>query len=103
MIENANQAISTAQAITDLRQEDMENVQALSKTASESGVIVLRRLFALPIVNVNTVKEWTGFTRQGEQRVIDRFIELGILEQKDKNEKYGRSFIYRRYVNIFTT
>jgi len=102
VIETAEQAISTAQAITKLRQEDMEKIQALSKTASESGVIVLRKLFALPIVNVNTIKGWTGFTRQGAQRVIDRFVKLGILEQKDKNETYGRSFIYRRYVDIFT-
>ena len=102
VIETAEQAISTAQAITKLRQEDMEKIQALSKTASESGVVVLRKLFALPIVNVNTIKGWTGFTRQGAQRVIDRFVKLGILEQKDKNETYGRSFIYRRYVDIFT-
>jgi len=101
VIETAEQAISTAQAITKLRQEDMEKIQALSKTASESGVVVLRKLFALPIVNVNTIKGWTGFTRQGAQRVIDRFVKLGILEQKDKNETYGRSFIYRRYVDIF--
>jgi len=101
VIETAEQAIATAQAITVLRQEDMEKIQSLSKTASESSVIVIRKLFALPIVNVNTIKEWTGFTRQGAQRVIDRFVELGILEQKDKNEKYGRSFIYRRYVDIF--
>ncbi len=102
VIEIAERAIAVAQAITVLRQEDMEKIQALSKSASESAVIVLRKLFALPIVNVNTVKEWTGFTRQGAQRVINRFVDLGILEQKDKNEKYGRSFIYRRYVDIFT-
>ena len=101
VIDTAERAITTAQAITDLRQKDMEKIQSLSKKASESGVIVLRRLFALPIVNVNTIKAWTGFTRQGAQRVIDRFIDLGILEQKDKNETYGRSFIYRRYVDIF--
>ena len=102
VIETADRAVSTAQAITDLRQEDMEKIQALSKTASESGVVVLRKLFAWPIVNVNTIKDWTGFTRQGAQRVIERFIKLRILEQKDKNENYGRSFMYRRYVDIFT-
>lgn len=102
IIDTAKKAISSSQAITKLREKDMEKIQGLGKTSSESGIIVLRKLFALPIVNVNTVKEWTGFTRQGAQRVIDRFVELGILEQKDKNETYGRSFIYKRYVEIFT-
>lgn len=102
IIEIADQAIITVQAITSLRQADMDLIQALSKTAAESGVIVLRELFAVPIVNVNTIKNITGYTRQGSQQIIDRFVDLGILEQKDKNKKYGRSFIYRRYVDIFS-
>ncbi len=102
IIDTANEAIFTSQAINNLRQEDMEKILPLSKSASESGIVLLRKLFALPIVNVNTIKKWTGFTRQGSQQVIDRFVKLGILEQKDKNEKYGRSFIYRRYVDIFS-
>jgi len=101
VIETANQAITTAKVITELRQKDMEKIQALSKTSAESGIIVLRNLFALPVVNVNKIVEWTDFTRQGAQRVIDRFVKLGILEQKDKNETYGRSFIYKKYVDIF--
>ncbi|MBK7143586.1 MAG: Fic family protein [bacterium] len=101
IIETAQQATITAKNITVLREEDLNKVMALGKTAAESGVLVLRRLFALPIVNVNTVSEWTGFTRQGAQRVIERFVELEILEQKDKTEKYGRSFMYRRYVQAF--
>jgi Fic family protein len=99
--EIAMQAIDTSRKITAIRLDDMEKVQSLGKTASESGVQVLRNLFALPIVNVNTIKGWTGFTRQGAQRVIDRLVGLSILEQKDKTEKYGRSFIYRRYVDAF--
>jgi Fic family protein len=101
IIETADLAISTSRQITDLRMEDMEKIQSLSKKAAESGVVVLKRLFALPIVNVNKIREWTGFTRQGAQQVIDRFVELGVLQQKDINEKYGRSFIYRRYVDLF--
>lgn len=101
VIETAEQAISMAQAIATIRRDDMEKIQGLGKTASESGVMVLRKLFALPIVNVNVIKEWTDFTRQGAQRVIDRFLKLGILEQKDKKETYGRSFVYRRYVDVF--
>ncbi|MBD3423874.1 MAG: Fic family protein [Candidatus Latescibacteria bacterium] len=103
VIETAEHAISTSREITDLRHRDMEKIQSLNRKASKSSMPVLRKLFALPIVNVNTVKDWTGFTRQGAQGVIDRFVDLGILEQKDKNKKYGRSFIYRRYVEIFLT
>ncbi len=102
VIEIAGQAIETARHISEIRQEDMAKIGTLGKTSAESGVLVLRRLYSLPIVNVNTIMEWTNFsTRRGAQKVIDRLIELEILEQKDKSVTYGRSFIYRRYVDAF--
>lgn len=102
VIEIAGRAIETARHISEIRQEDMAKIGTLGKTSAESGVLVLRRLYSLPIVNVNTIMEWTNFsTRRGAQKVIDRLVELEILEQKDKSVTYGRSFIYRRYVDAF--
>jgi len=101
VIEISEQAIATIKQVTDLREQDMKKIQSLGKTSSKSAMIVLPRLFALPIVNVNKIRQWTGFTKMGAQKVIDRFIDLDILRQKDLNEKYGRSFIYKRYVDIF--
>ncbi len=101
VIEIAGQAIETARRISAIRQEDIDKMGTLGKPAAESGVLVLRNLCSLPIVNVNLVKEWTGFTRKGALGVINRFVELEILEQKDKSVAYGRSFIYRRYVDAF--
>jgi hypothetical protein len=62
---------------------------------------VLSRLFGLPIVNTGRIMEWTGFTRAGAQGVIDRFTKLGILEAQEEKGTYDRSYIYRRYVDIF--
>lgn len=101
VIEIAGQAIETARRISEIRQEDIDKMGTLGKPAAESGVLVLRNLYSLPIVNVNVIKEWTGFTRKGALGVINRFVELEILEQKDKAATYGRSFIYRRYVDAF--
>ena len=62
---------------------------------------VLPQLFRLPIVNVSKIQEWTGFTCQGAQKMINRFVDNNILQQKDKDNKYGRSYIYKRYIDIF--
>ena len=62
--------------------------------------MTLRRLYGQPIVNVATIQKWTGFTRAGAQIVIDRFIGKGILTPKDK--KYGQSYVYKEYLDIFT-
>lgn len=102
VIDVAKESIETVKQINILRDEDMAKIHSLGKTASTSALQVLPELYKLPIVNVHTIQSWTGFTKQGAQNVIDRFIELGILEIKDQNVSYDRSFIYRRYVNIFS-
>ncbi len=37
----------------------------------------------------------------GAQKVVDRFIELGILYRKDEDRKYGQMYSYRDYLEIF--
>ena len=102
VIEIANEAISIVEKITILREKDMVKIQKLGKRASESAALVLPKLYAQPIVNAPLVQKWTGFTRAGAQTVIDRFIELDILSPKDKDKKYGQSYIYKKYVAIFS-
>ncbi len=102
VIEIANEAIDIVGKITVLRQQDTMKVQKLGKRASESATIVLLKLYGQPIVNINVIQNWTGFTRAGAQTVIDRFIEMKILMPKDKDKKYGQSYIYKEYVDIFS-
>jgi len=101
VIEIANEAIDIVGKITVLREEDMAKMQTLGKRASESAAKVIPELYALPIVNVATIQKWTGFTRAGAQTVINRFIEKGILTPKDKDKKYGQSYVYKEYLDIF--
>ena len=102
VIEIANEAIDIVGKITVLREKDMAQIQTLGKRASESAVLVLPNLYGQPIVNVATIQKWTGFTRAGVQKVIDRFIEQGILVPKDKGKRYGQSYVYSEYLDIFT-
>jgi Fic family protein len=102
VIEIAKEAISTVEKITILREKDMLKIQKLGKRASESASLVLPKLYAQPIISVSLIQKWTGFTRAGAQAVIDRFIELGILSPKDKDKKYGQSYIYKKYITIFS-
>jgi Fic family protein len=102
VIEIAQEAIVTVEKITELRNEDMQKIQKLGTRASESAVIIWPKLYGQPIVNVSNVQEWTGYTRAGAQRVIDRFIQIGILSKKDKDVKYGQSYIYKKYIDIFS-
>ncbi len=102
IIETAESAIETVRDITLLREQDIAKISKLNKTSFESAMSILPKLFAQPVVTVATIQKWAGFaTRTGAQNIVDRFCELGILEMKDESQKYGRSYIYRKYVNIF--
>ena len=101
IVETANESIEICKKITLLRHKDMEKIQGLGKRESESGVIVLQNLFKQPIVGTAVIMKWTGFTRAGAQRVIDRFVSLGILKLRDEEKTYDRSYVYLKYLSIF--
>ena len=101
VIEIANEAIAIVGKITILREEDMQKIQKLGKRASESAALILPRLYGQPIVNTTIVQQWTGYTRAGAQRVIDRFIGMGVLTPKDEDKKYGQSYVYKQYLDVF--
>jgi len=101
VIEIANEAIDIVSEITQLREKDRHKIQKLGTRASESAVMILPKLYGQPIVNVSIIQKWTGFTRAGAQRVIDRFIAMEILFPKDQDKKYGQSYVYKKYLDIF--
>lgn len=104
IIETAESAIKTVRQITQVRETDMMAIAQLNKTSSESSMLILKKLFKQPIVTVNIVQEWANFrTRTGAQKMIDRFVDLGILSPQDENRKYARTYVYRKYLDIFTS
>lgn len=99
--EIAKEAIETVHKITELRERDILQIQGMDKRSSKSAIAVLPKLFALPIVDVATIQKWTGFSRNGAQKLVDRFVDLGILYLRNVNIKYNKSYIYKDYVHIF--
>lgn len=99
--EVAKDAIATSKKINDLREKDIEKIQTLGQS-SFVGLKVLKNLFKLPIIDVNQISNWTGYTRQGSYKIINKLVNLGLLEQRDENKEYGRKFVYKNYLDIFT-
>lgn len=101
VIETANQSIATSKIITALREEDMFKIQSLGKREATSGVLFLNHLFKNPITSSSIVADTMDFSRAGAGKLIERFIELDILKPLDENTKYGKTYIYKKYVEIF--
>ena len=99
--EIAEEAIKTVHEITRLRERGILKIQGMDKRSSKSAIEVLPKLFSLPIIDTAVIQKWTGFTRNGSQKLIDRFVGLGILNQRHAGQKYSKSYIYKDYVDIF--
>lgn len=100
VVETAISAIKTCEQITNLRLEDMVKVQSLGKGSAQSTVKMLQNLYSLPIVGIGEVMKWTGYSKQGAYNVIQRLIELDILEPRGDKD-YGQKYQYTRYLNLF--
>ena len=96
----AEEAIETSSKIINLRETNRQKILKLGKGA-KNATKLLKNLYKLPIVNVKKVEEFTGLSREGANRLVNKFVKLDFLEPKDKDKKYGRIFIYKEYLRLF--
>ena len=74
-----------------------ESIDNLNKTAVESVDNVVAHLSETPIVSVNEIALWTGYTNRGAYKVIDRLVLLGILVPYGDDIEYGQKWISKDY------
>ncbi len=96
----ATEAIEISKKINEIRSKDLVKIQSLGRR-TKTGVTVLENLYKLPIISVKKVEEWTHLSRPRANELVQKLIELGMLEQRDRNVEYGREFWYKDYLNLF--
>lgn len=101
IIATASSAIEVCEKITMLRERDMEKVHQLGKVAATTAVIVLRNLYKLPVVGIADVTAWTGYTRIGAYKVIQRLEDAKILYPHKQARSYRQKYVYRDYIALF--
>jgi len=98
----ATEAIEASKKINILRKTDTIKIQSLGRR-TKTGMTVLENLYKLPIVSVKKVEEWTELSRPQANDLVKKLVELGILEQRDKDIEYGREFWYKKYLDLFVS
>lgn len=96
----ASEAIEISKKIYTLRINNLSKIQSFGRRA-ETGAIVLENLYKQPIVSVRKIEEWTKLSRPQANDLVKKFVQVGILEQKDKRVEYGREFWYKNYLELF--
>jgi len=99
----ADSAIKTCIGITDLRERDMQKIFNLGKTASKSTMNILENLYKMPIVGIAEIVKWTGFSRNGGYKAIDRLVKMQILKPMVTGDSvYAQKWIYSDYIALFS-
>lgn len=94
------QAAETARRILALREDHRSAIAANLGRAGGNGHIVLEHLFVRPIVSVNEVKDLIGTTYPAANTLVEKFVEIGILEEITGQAR-NRKFRYDPYVRLF--
>lgn len=96
----SKEAIKTSNRVIELREKDLHRLAGLGK-ANKQAIVLLKNLFKLPMVNVRKIQEFTGLSREASNRLVKKFVKLGILHPKDKEKKYAQIFVYKEYLDLF--
>lgn len=93
-------ATVTSKKINMLRTQDIKRISSYGGSP-KAALMVLDKLYELPIVNVRKIQEWSEFSRVGANDLIKKLVSIGILQQRDRKIEYDRTFEYHDYLKIF--
>ncbi|MDX6706302.1 MAG: hypothetical protein QOI48_2148 [Solirubrobacteraceae bacterium] len=93
----ADEATDTAERIFELR--ELHRTLVIDEVGT-NGLRVLSALFQRPLVNVNYIARILGVSFPTANRLVARFVELGLLREVT-GQKRGRLFRYEPYLRLF--
>ena len=99
VIETAQNAIATLDAILQLQKEVDLLVQPLGSRA-ENARRVIRALYVRPIIDAERVSAVTDLSMPSAYRLIRDMEGEGLLEEITGGQR-GRLYLFRRYMNLF--
>ena len=97
----AKEFIEITKKTVKLRDDDMAKIGEQSSRTTPSNRLVLDKLFERPVVTSKIVMDWTGLRAPTRRRSLSDSLSWGYWEVRDTTAKYDRSYIYRRYVDLF--
>jgi Fic family protein len=101
VVQVAAEATETARRIQLLREHHRSAITNRLGRAAGSGYKVLESLFDRPIVSVADVQTMTGTTYPAANKLVEKFVEVGILTETTGNAR-NRRFRYQPYIELFT-
>ena len=100
LLASAEDAISSLEKLVELRQRNLRAINETMGRSARNGQRLLELLEASPIVDVNLVADRLEIARTTASNLINAFVELGILIQRESDRQRYRTFLYEEYLSI---
>jgi len=100
LLASAEDAIGSLEKLVELRQRNLSAINATMGRSARNGQRLLELLEAGPIVDVNLVADRLGIARTTASNLVNAFVELGILVQRESDRQRYRTFLYEDYLSI---
>ncbi len=99
--EVSHEATETARQILALREEHLRLIRDRERINSTYGLSLLDHLYAQPITTVRLVETWLESSFATANKVVNQFVELGLLREMTGFER-NRRFSYDPYLSVFS-
>jgi len=99
VVETSRNAVETARKIIALRKDSYAKVTSLGRS-SEKGMILLKRLFKMPMVRVKDIEKITGLENPNALVLVSKFVAKGMLHEITGKQR-NRVYSFKDYIDIF--
>ena len=101
VIETSQNAVETARKIIKLREDTYSRISSMG-LSSKKGMILLRRLFEVPLVRVSDVEKIVEIKNPNALVLVSKFVDKGILKEITGKQR-NRVYSFADYINIFNS
>jgi Fic family protein len=98
VVQTAQEATVTAERLFEMRESHRTKV--IEHRLGDKGLLLLSRLFEMPLVNIRFVASLLGVSFPTAARLVAGFEELGLL-QEITGQKRSRAYRYEPYLALF--
>lgn len=100
LLASAEDAVAALEKLVMLKNENMRLIDEEMGRSVHNGRKLLELLEGNPIVDINFIGEKLGIARTTARNLVDSFVKLGILVQREDDKKRYRTFLYENYLEI---
>lgn len=98
IINTSEERIKTIENIEKIRTKYMEEFKNFTRLPQHYEKL-FDQLLKRPLITITRAKELLGMSYQGANKIIQKFIELGILKETNTNKR-NKEFVFREYYDL---